>query len=162
MEHKFHTAYGPHIKSTITFTGKGRTKQSHVAECDINQILAKYQKSGALTHLNTHAAQYGEATSQTFHDALNIVAKAQSMFEDLPSSIRTKFKNDPGNFLDFVQDPKNASELVQLGLATEAENNYIPEKTSSKAGASKAKEKSETGQDDPASGGEENTTPKDD
>ena len=31
---------------------KSLTKQMHKKECDINNILAKYQKTGAITHLN--------------------------------------------------------------------------------------------------------------
>ncbi len=95
----------------------GVTRQSMAAECDINNIMAKFQKTGALTHFSRHQARYGFADSVTFHDAMNIVAEGDSMFADLPSSLRTRFENDPGRFLDFVQDPKNAEELVSLGLA---------------------------------------------
>jgi len=38
------------------------------------------------------------------------------MFNDLPSSIRSRFGNDPAAFLDFVQDENNADEMVKLGL----------------------------------------------
>jgi hypothetical protein len=34
----------------------------------------------------------------------------------LPSDIRAKFDNDPGEFFEFCTDPKNADEMVQLGL----------------------------------------------
>ena len=39
------------------------------------------------------------------------------MFADLPSSIRTKFNNDPAQYLDFVQDPEKLEEMRELGLA---------------------------------------------
>ena len=39
------------------------------------------------------------------------------MFEDLPSKARTEFNNDPGTFLDFVQDPENKDKLYDLGLS---------------------------------------------
>ena len=79
--------------------------------------MAKYQKTGAITHVQNNQAQYGFATSLSFTESMNIVATAQSMFNELPSSIRGKFENNPGKFLDFVQDPDNADELVELGLA---------------------------------------------
>lgn len=102
---------------SITFDhSKGLTKQSFKDECDINKILARFQKTGALSHYMASGPQYGEITQATLSDAMNIVATANTMFEELPSSIRDRFKNDPGEFLDFVQDPKNAEEMAELGL----------------------------------------------
>ncbi len=103
--------------------GSGGAKQAFANECDINQIMAKYQKTGAVAHVAKHIGEYNFATSATFHDAMNIVAKANSLFEELPSKIRNLCKNDPATFLDFVQDEANADELVELGLA----NAPIPE-----------------------------------
>ncbi len=123
MEMQFRTAYGPKEKCQITFGKKTRTKQAMKEECDINMIMAKYQKTGAVTHVNEHGADYGFASGLSFQESMNLVIKAQNMFEELPSSIREKFANSPGRFLDFVQDPENADELVELGLAKKA----IPE-----------------------------------
>jgi len=92
------------------------TKQSFKDECDINNIMAKFQKTGALTHYMRHAPEYGDATQVEYADALNVVANANTMFEELPSSIRKKFDNDPAKFLEFVQDEKNESEMEELGL----------------------------------------------
>lgn len=97
--------------------GESRTKQSFKKECDINQIMAKYQKTGAITHFNKHQQNYGMADGQTFQEAMNLVCEAQEMFNDLPSSIRSRFGNDPAAFLDFVQDESNVDEMVKLGLA---------------------------------------------
>ena len=100
----------------IQFGKKGRTKQSFAAECDINNIMAKYQKTGAITHVNQHGAQYGFATSADFTDAMRLTTQAQEMFDGLPSSIRTRFANDPAQFLDFVQDANNEPEMRKLGI----------------------------------------------
>ncbi len=109
--------YGGKKRVRLSFEGKGRAKQSFKDECDINKILAKYQKTGAVTHLNKHGAQYGEATSLDFRGAMELVTNAQNMFEDLPSSLRTRFANDPAQFMDFVQDiEKNEDEMRELGL----------------------------------------------
>jgi len=93
-----------------------KTKQSFADECDINKIMAKYQKTGAIAHFNRHQPEYGFATSLDLAESMRIVTKANEMFADLPSSVRSKFNNQPGEFLDFVQDPDNASEMVELGL----------------------------------------------
>lgn len=101
---------------SVNVSGESRTKQSFAQECDINHIMAKYQKTGAITHFAKHSPQYGIANGQTFQDAMNLVCEAQEMFNDLPSSIRSRFGNDPAAFLDFVNDEGNADEMIKLGL----------------------------------------------
>lgn len=110
------SAYSPRKRFRIEFPGKGRTKQSMRDECDINLIMAKYQKTGAIAHVNSHGAKYDFATSQDFSEAMRTVTVAQDMFDHLPSSIRNRFANDPGQFLDFVQDADNREEAVKLGI----------------------------------------------
>lgn len=109
-------------KHAISFTGcESRTKQSFKTECDINEIMKKFQKSGAITHYASHAPSYGDTTGPQLAEAMNIVADAETMFEELPSAIRKKFANDPERFLEFVQDPNNLEEMRELGLANKAQ-----------------------------------------
>lgn len=113
----FITAYGLKLKTPIIFEpGTGRTKQSFKDECDINQIMSRYQKTGVLDFVAKHAPQYGDSTGVDFRQGLDTVIRARQMFEDLPSSIRAKFQNDPGAFLDFCSDPANRSEMAEMGL----------------------------------------------
>ncbi len=78
--------------------------------------MAKYQKTGAIAHVNKHAGEYGFATSDDFSTAMRTVTIAQEMFDGLPSSIRNRFANNPAQFLDFVQDADNKKEGQKLGL----------------------------------------------
>ncbi len=122
----------PRDRVQITFAKKGRTKQSFKDECDINQIMAKYQKTGALAHVNQHGAEYGFATSDDFATSMRIVTQAQEMFDGLPSTIRTRFANDPAQFLDFVQDANNKDQMVDMGLidkVTEEDPTKAPNNT---------------------------------
>lgn len=96
--------------------GGGRTKQSMAKECDINRIMARFQKTGALTHFRKFEGEYGFAPAVSFHESMDIVLKAQQMFNELPGKVRARFGNDPGEFLAFVQDEGNADEMVSLGL----------------------------------------------
>ncbi|UOF78717.1 scaffold protein [Microviridae sp.] len=98
----------------VEFVGSGRTKQSFKDQCDINFIMARYLKSGSVNHLATHGGQYGDFSPQTFHEAMNIVAKAEQMFADLDSGLRKRFSNDPAEFLKFVQARNDGGELVNL------------------------------------------------
>ncbi len=79
--------------------------------------MARFLKTGAITHYAAHSEEYGDATQVDLLDAQLVVAQAQTMFEELPSNIRKKFENDPGKFLDFVQNPANLEEMQELGLA---------------------------------------------
>lgn len=113
----FITAYGPKMEVTIE-TGTVGAKQSFKDECDINRIMAKYQKTGALSWLSRNEGRYEDVSGFEFQSAMNVVASANEMFADLPSSIRKRFGNDPAEFLAFMGDPENAPEMIRLGLAT--------------------------------------------
>ena len=105
-------------KHSIQFDPKeGLTKQSFKDECNINKIMAKFQRTGMINHYSKHAPQYMNIPAIEYHEALNMIAEANSMFAELPSSVRDKFANDPEKFLEFVQNPKNNDELVEMGLA---------------------------------------------
>lgn len=111
--------YRPHDRVSVKFTKPSRAKQEFKAECDINNIMAKYARSGLIEHVNRYQGQYGDFTEVVdYQEALNMVSQAQSAFMSLPASIRTRFENDPGKYLAFVQDPGNSEELVRMGLAT--------------------------------------------
>jgi len=117
---KFKTAYDAYERRTKNFLGDNAismTEQSHKEECDINNIVAKYQKTGVIDHRSKYEPQYGFATSADLQTALNTIKTADNMFNDLPSSIRDRFNNSPGAFLDFVQDKDNHQEMFEMGLA---------------------------------------------
>lgn len=91
------------------------TKQEFAVDCDINHIMAKYQKTGAINHFAKYSAEYGDFSPCDLQEALHLVNRAQTMFDELPSSIRREVIN-PEGFLSFVQDPANRSRLDELGL----------------------------------------------
>lgn len=92
------------------------TRQEFKAECDINTLMAKYQRTGELPHVNLLTPQYFDAPGVDFHTHMNAVAQAKSLFAQLPSGVRNKFLNDPGRFIDFCSDPSNRTELAHMGL----------------------------------------------
>jgi len=94
----------------------GRTEQHFREECNINTILAKYQKTGAITHFAKHSPNYGDFPAIDYREAIELVREAQSSFNELPSHVRREFDNDPASFLNFVQNPANRSRMDELGL----------------------------------------------
>ncbi len=108
----------------ITFTEPTLTKQSFKEECDINNIMLRYQRTGLVDHISKYQPQYHELDGSTYKDLMDKLANANSMFEELPSKARKHFDNDPAQFLDYVnnlQDGADIQQLIDLGLANHRE-----------------------------------------
>ncbi len=90
----------------------GRTKQSFKDETDINAIIDKHARMGTLSHLEQWGGQYGDLSDFDFQTAQNQMAKANSMFEQLPAGVRQEFSNSPEQFFEFVNDPANINDLA--------------------------------------------------
>lgn len=95
---------------------KTRTKQTFAKEANINNIMAKYVKTGLFTHYAKHEPKYADTTGVDFQSALMVVTEVNQMFEDLPAELRKQFDQDPAKFLDWIQDPANAEEAERLGF----------------------------------------------
>lgn len=98
--------------------GPSMTKQSFKKDCDIHVILKQFDRTGLVTHLNKYPVGYSDVSDLgDFRDSMNVVLEAERMFATVPSKIRARFGNDPAAFLDFVMNPDNLAEMVDLGLA---------------------------------------------
>lgn len=120
---KFQTPYAENkAKSTIKKFEKSITEQSHKDELSMERILSKYHHSLSQEHRLENRGMYGFASSATLQEALDIVHTARDMFDELPAPLRQKFGHDPANFLEYVQNPENAQEMVKYGLATSTDD----------------------------------------
>lgn len=94
-----------------------RTQQQFKAECDINNIMAKYQQTGEFLHVTKKTGRFADFTEiKDYQSMLDQVIVAQDAFASLPANIRLKFQNDPGQLISFLRDRKNHDEGVKLGL----------------------------------------------
>lgn len=100
-------------------------QQNEAADADINNIvgkhvrgIGKYDTSIPIGYnpMATRKPMFIEVPSQSFHDAMNMVTRVRTAFERLPSKIRNRFMNSPAVLLDFVQDPQNRQECLELGF----------------------------------------------
>ena len=96
----------------------GPTEQHHKDAVDVNKIVSKFLKTGQITG-TARVPRFDDAPPVDFHSAMNIVVKAEQSFGELPSELRARFQNDPGQLLDFVADGSNYAEAVELGLITD-------------------------------------------
>lgn len=100
-------------------TQPSMTKQSFVAECDINNIVRDFTQHGMVTHINERAQQGAFVDlpdGLDFQAAIEIARAGEAAFMQLPAQIRRRFDNDPSAFLDFLANPNNRDEAIELGL----------------------------------------------
>lgn len=111
------------VQSAVGDYAASRAKQSFKDECDINNIMRRFDKHGVITHLNHVKAQYVDVCDfgAGYQEAMNRVAAVRTIFEDLPATLRAEFNNDPAEFLDGVSDASD-DELRGWGLMGEREH----------------------------------------
>lgn len=130
-ETPFRCAYSHIERHQITFPENSRwTKQSFKDECDVNRIMAQYMKTGEIPHINKVAPQYLDCDATDFQQAMEFVAGAQTLFQELPSAIRNRFNNSPQEFVEFCSHEKNRPELAEMGLLAPNTSASIPNPTS--------------------------------
>jgi phage internal scaffolding protein len=102
--------------SSFIFNGVSRTQQHFKSECDINNILKRFNVTGQLP-VGSVQPTYGDFSGVTdYQSALNAVMAAQDSFLALPAKIRSRFQNDPALFVQFASDEANKDEMKALGL----------------------------------------------
>lgn len=93
-----------------------RTQQHHREECDINVILERFGRTGQLP-INAISGTYGDFSGvHDYHTALNTLIAAENEFDALPAKLRARFANEPANLIEFLNDPKNKDQAIELGL----------------------------------------------
>lgn len=107
-----------HLDPDVNLADVSLTQQHFAQECDINYILRNNALVAPLTP-EQYASQRFEdlGDSIDYHTAKNYLFEANNAFMSLDASVRARFDNDPGKFLDFVQDGNNRDELIKMGLA---------------------------------------------
>lgn len=105
-----------YVKPVVT-CGPGRTKQSFREASDINTIVARYRKTGLIENLSRAQPYYADVSGiGSYHENLLKVQAAQDSFALLPSDVRGRFNNDPGQLLEFLSDESNRDEAISLGI----------------------------------------------
>lgn len=104
-------------KITVDASKDGRTVQSMKDECDINRIMERHRVTGMVTHMAKGEPVYGDFSNLgSYQDALNTMIRAEEAFMTLDAHVRRKFANDPQELIDWLDNPANDEEAIQLGL----------------------------------------------
>jgi len=103
---------------------KTPVEQQHREQVNINTIMRKMHAQGVLPPFQT-GATYGDfSNADDYQSCQNRIIKAKDDFMALPSELRTKFNNDPGQLITFLENPANLEACREMGLI--APKNYQP------------------------------------
>jgi hypothetical protein len=95
----------------VVFTDDGYTIQEQKDDCDINNIIEKFARTGLINHVNKHEPQFGEFANFDFQQQQTLIAKATQIFMQLPPKIRQQFNNSPANYIEFVKKQENIDDM---------------------------------------------------
>jgi phage internal scaffolding protein len=133
----------------IQYKTNGTCKvQKHLKdECDLEKMVERYKRTGQIRVMGD--PKFGEWSQiASYHDAQNAIIATQEAFAKVPSKIRQKFDNDPQKLIDFIEDPKNLKECVELGLVDKSvlksEKSAEPAKSAKSAKTEKTTEKKDS------------------
>ena len=112
-------ARGQRVRVQTKFDQPSLTKQADLKRANIHEILKRASNTGLIPVNSATPLDNTKVLPdvESYHEAVNTVLEAKTTFDNIPSHIRQKFDNDPAKFLEFIADPENQAELVELGLA---------------------------------------------
>lgn len=101
----------------INFPNRKRAaKQSFKDQCDVNHVIAVFQKTGRLINQRNAPPRYGDFTAvPDFKTAMLQRIQVNNFYESLPLEVKAKYRS-VDEFYKFASDGKNLEELVKLGL----------------------------------------------
>lgn len=105
------------IRVSVNASGPSMTKQQFKAECDINNILKQFSKTGIIDHINRSSAVWADLPPQMdYQESLRLVLEADEAFSTLPSRVRDRYGNDPSRFLSALSDASERDFLTEVGV----------------------------------------------
>lgn len=115
-------------KRPVLVCGESRTKQEFKDQCDMKKIMARYRRTGALPITQRLAPRFADVSQvPDLHTAMNLIESAERAFGHLPATIRKKFDNDMLVMVDWLGDPENEKEAIELGLKPKPPKAEVPE-----------------------------------
>lgn len=118
---EFRNAYERDQHKGITFNEPTMTQQQFKDECDVNVIIDRYTSTGVIPEelVNASAGVYGDFSGVgDYMEMQNRLIAARESFDSLPSSIRSRFNDNPAELIAFVSDGNNYDEAVKLGIVS--------------------------------------------
>ena len=108
--------------SGIRCEDPSKTQQSFTEDCDINVLARRFGLDKApVLPVAMDPSYFGDLSNvPDLRTVLDLGIAAKAKFMELPAKLRARFRNNPAELWEFVQDPENGPEAVRLGLLREA------------------------------------------
>lgn len=105
-----------------------RTQQQFKKEADINTIMHRFAKTGVLGDpLRQNKPYFGDISDiGDFQQMQEKVMQAKETFAQLPAVLRRRFNDDPQKVVEFISNPANNKECMELGLTKPVETIINP------------------------------------
>lgn len=104
------------LRCAIVFEKPSLTEQQHKKNVNINTIVKKAKRRGFM-EAPRRQGFFGDFSDAVDYQAtLEKIRTAHEDFMALPSNVRAKFQNDPGEIFEFLANPENDEEARDLGL----------------------------------------------
>lgn len=98
-------------------TSVSSTDQSFQKECDVNEIIRKFKRTGQVSHLSHRQGFYADLSDvPDLMGAFQQVEEARFAFSRLPAELRSRLGNDFRNLELYLRDPANREEAEKFGL----------------------------------------------
>lgn len=108
---------GKPILTNSNTIGNSKTKTNFKDQVNINKIMSRANRTGQIPFEDKERTFADVSDIGDYRESLEKIKNADAEFMELPSDVRSRFSNDPGQLIDFIKDPKNIDEARELGLA---------------------------------------------
>lgn len=113
-----YAAVRPHERVVTDCGSQSRTRQEFKKECDVNELMRRYQKTGILPSGGSKEPRFLDCVDvPNFQEAMQLFIDAEAAFMRLPALVRRDFDNDAEKFVVFAQNADNVGKLREWGLA---------------------------------------------
>jgi len=112
-----------------------RTQQHFKEACDINNIVARFDKTGLVHHLAGGVPRYADVSQvPDFKTAMDQITMVGQYFEQLPGELREHFSG-PADFMDRANDPDTRALFASHKIPADAPPFWVPPETPTPAPA---------------------------
>lgn len=112
-------------ESALVCKDKSLTQQHEKEEADINVIVKRFGLTGEVPG-NIRTPQYGDFSGiSDYQTAMQAIKLADEAFYSLPAYLRSRFNNNPEEFVSFCSDEKNREEAIKLGLVKKKDDQTV-------------------------------------
>lgn len=99
-----------HRRKGVEFNAPSLTQSQFQRDCDINVMIRRALTGDISAIVNGKMIDASDAP-ESFHDSLNIMAKADTAWEEMPDSVRRTYGNKEAFILAFDNEVKRIAEL---------------------------------------------------